>query len=222
MPAPRLQGLYAITPARESSSIALRQRVEAALRGGARLLQYRDKTTAPRRRHDEARDLLALCRRHHALFIVNDDVELAAAIGADGVHLGRDDATIAQARERLGAGAIVGASCYADLARGRSAAAQGADYLAFGSVFASATKPGAVRCPLELLGEARDQLGLPLCAIGGITRGNALLAVAAGADMLAVISDLFEAPDVETVAREYCRMLEAGPSAARAAPSELR
>ncbi|HEY5718860.1 MAG TPA: thiamine phosphate synthase, partial [Gammaproteobacteria bacterium] len=143
-----LRGLYAITDGRHGD--ALLDPVDAVLRGGAVLVQYRDKSGDRPRRRAEATALLALCRRHRARLLINDDVELAAAVGADGVHLGRDDGSLAAARERLGPGALIGVSCYADPARARDAARAGADYLAFGSVHPSPTKPHAVRAPLEL------------------------------------------------------------------------
>ena len=195
----RRRGLYAITDGPRADLLA---GADAALRGGAAILQYRDKTADASRRHAEATTLLALCRQRGAPLIVNDDVELAAAVGADGVHLGEDDASPAAARLRLGAGAIVGVSCYDDLDRARSAAAAGADYLAFGAFFASPTKPQGRRATTDMLGAARP-LGLPLVAIGGITPDNAAPLIAAGADFLAVISGVFGAADPEQQARRY-------------------
>jgi thiamine-phosphate pyrophosphorylase len=169
-------------------------------------LQYRDKSTDLARRESDARALARLCAAHGVPFIVNDDLELALAVGADGVHLGRDDAAIADARARL-PGRLVGASCYDRLDLAERAVAAGADYVAFGSVFASGTKPGAVRAPLDLFARARG-LGVPLVAIGGITLHNAPQALAAGADCLAVISDLFDAPDPAARARQYGRLFQ--------------
>jgi thiamine-phosphate pyrophosphorylase len=169
-------------------------------------LQYRDKSADAARRERDARALARACRAQGVPFIVNDDVELAHAAGADGVHLGRDDGAIAAARARL-PGRLVGASCYDRLELAELAVAAGADYVAFGSVFASATKPGAVRAPLELFARARG-LGVPLVAIGGITLHNAPQVLAAGADCLAVISDLFDAPDPAARARQYGRLFQ--------------
>jgi thiamine-phosphate pyrophosphorylase len=197
-----LRGLYAITPEGLAEPDLL-TRIERALAGGARVVQFRDKSADAARRRQRAAALLALCRAAGAPLIVNDDVELAAAIGADGVHLGREDGSVAAARARLGAEALIGVSCYDAWARAREAAAAGADYLAFGAVFASPTKPAAVRAPLELLGRARREFGLPLAAIGGITLARASAVIEAGADMLAVITDLFDAPDVAAQARRY-------------------
>lgn len=195
------RGLYAVTP-QGMAPDALLAAVDQALAGGAVWLQYRAK---PRPDLALARALARTCRRHDALFIVNDDPEVAAAAGADGVHLGRDDPDPARARRILGAGAVVGGSCYNDLERAESLAAAGADYLAFGSVRLSPTKPDAAACPLSVLGEAR-RLGLPVVAIGGITRDNAAEVIAAGADLVAVISDLFEAGDVRARAAEYAAL----------------
>jgi thiamine-phosphate pyrophosphorylase len=200
-----LRGLYVITP--EASDVAGQiARVGAALSGGARILQYRDKSGDAARQRETARALRALTRERGALFIVNDSVPLALAVDADGVHLGGDDGDLLAAREALGEDRILGASCYADFSRARAAARAGADYVAFGAVFASPTKPDAVRAGLELFGRCRDELGVPACAIGGITRENAASVVAAGADMLAVISDIFQAGDaaaIEARARAY-------------------
>lgn len=203
MSAARLRGLYAITP---DTAADLCGPVSAALRGGARLVQYRNKAGPSELRSDQARQLQALCAAAGALFIVNDDIKLAHAVGADGVHLGKDDAGIEAARALLGAGAVVGASCYDSLDRAAAAATAGADYLAFGSFFPSRTKPGAVRADAMLLQTAHERFDLPLCAIGGITAVNGGALVAAGADMLAVVDGLFGAPDVERAAADYAAL----------------
>ncbi len=195
-----LRGLYAITPA-DLRGQALYQAVEAALTGGARILQYRDKSRDHPRRLTEARTLAALCRRHGALFIVNDDPNLAQATGADGVHLGRDDAALEAARALLGPKAVIGVSCYADFGRARHAAAAGADYVAFGAFYPSPTKPGAVRADPALLTRARRELACPVVAIGGITPENAQPLITAGAAMVALIQGLFGAPDITAAAR---------------------
>jgi thiamine-phosphate pyrophosphorylase len=174
-------------------------KVRAALEGGIALLQYRRKDAA---NLHEAREIRKLAREYGVPFIVNDDLRLALELDADGVHLGRDDGDLTGARRSL-RGKLLGASCYNDPARAEAAVRAGADYLAFGSVFPSPTKPGAVRAPLSLFGKKR---GVPLCAIGGITIANAPQVVAAGADLLAVISDLFDAPDIAVRAREYARL----------------
>lgn len=189
-PVASLRGLYAITPDGLPEATLLAQ-AEAALAGGAAVLQLRDKSTDAARRLRLAQGLAALCRRHGALFIVNDDVQLALAAGADGVHLGADDGDPRAARQALPPGSVVGVSCYADFARASSAVAAGADYVAFGAVFASPTKPQAPRASLDLLARARAELGVPVCAIGGITLANAGEVIAAGADLLAVVSEVF-------------------------------
>jgi len=204
----KLRGLYAITPEGLSPALVV-ARAERALQGGARLLQFRSKDRDLQRRAQLARALAALCRGLRATFIVNDDVELALAVDADGVHLGRDDGDLAAARARL-RGKLLGASCYDRLELAQAAAAAGADYVAFGSVFASPTKPAAVRAPLGLFAQARA-LGVPLCAIGGITVDNAPTLVRAGADLLAVVSDLFDADDVAARARAYAQLFDPEP-----------
>ncbi len=205
-----IRGLYVITDGAGDSPEALAGKVEAALRGGARVVQYRDKSTDAARRQAEASALGDRCRAAGACFIVNDDPALARAVGADGVHVGRDDAAIAAAREQLGASAIVGASCYADLERARAAAEAGANYLAFGSVYPSATKPDAVRAPLALFAEARTFFDGPLVAIGGINADNIAAVMRAGADAAAVVDAVFGAPDVEGAAASLVSRMATG------------
>jgi thiamine-phosphate pyrophosphorylase len=197
----KLRGLYAITPGGVDSG-QLIGKVRLALEGGIALLQYRNKMVPKETRHKEASELAQLARAHGVPFIVNDDVELALALEADGVHVGRDDPAVVVARRKL-PGKIVGASAYDDIDLARRAVRAGADYVAFGSVFASPTKPEAVRAPLSLF---KNDFGVPLCAIGGITLDNARQVIEAGADLLAVISDLFDAPDVGARAREYGKL----------------
>lgn len=194
-----LRGLYAITPDGADSERLL-QLAACALQGGTRLLQYRNKSAASAQRLAEARALMALAARHDAKLIVNDDLALALKVKAHGLHLGRDDGELAAARAAFPG--LLGASCYDSLDLAQRAAAAGADYIAFGSVFPSSTKPGAVRAPLSLFAAARA-LGLPMVAIGGITLANAPELVRAGADCLAVISSLFDAPDVAATARAF-------------------
>jgi thiamine-phosphate pyrophosphorylase len=201
-----IKGLYAVTPDVADTALLL-AKVETVLAAGARLLQYRNKSADAARRGEQARALRAVCRRHAATLIINDDVTLARAIDADGVHVGADDPALAIAREQLGSQKIIGVSCYDDLQRARAAATQGADYLAFGSFFASAVKPGAVRAPLSVLPAARA-LGVPVVAIGGITLDNAGGLIAAGADAVAVISALFAAPDPAGATRDFCRLFQ--------------
>jgi thiamine-phosphate pyrophosphorylase len=200
-----LRGLYAITPDGLSRD-QLIARVQSALNGGVRLLQYRSKDVDAQQRAQVARALGALCRKHGAALIVNDDVELALAVGADGAHLGREDGDLAGARARL-QGKLLGASCYDRIDLARAATAAGADYVAFGSVYPSPTKPSAVSAPLALFAQARP-LGIPLCAIGGITVENAPALIRAGADMVAVISDVFDARDIAARTRAYIRLFD--------------
>ena len=195
----RLRGLYAITPALTDSTL-LREQVDAAITGGAQVVQYRSKDATREQRAAQARLLAELCRSRDVLFIVNDDVELAAEVGADGVHLGERDSDPSVARLILGPGPLIGVSCYDDLARARAMADAGADYLAFGSLFPSAIKPDARRASLELVGRARA-LGVRIVGIGGIDADNAGAVIEAGADAVAVISAVFAAEDIEGAAR---------------------
>lgn len=200
-----LHGLYAITPDGVHGP-DLVERTAAALRGGARLVQYRDKRADAERRLDEARQLRALCTAAGALLIINDDCELSAAAAADGVHLGRDDAPPGHARTVLGDDAIIGVSCYDSIERAAAAVSAGADYIAFGGFFPSPTKPDAVPAAPDLITRAKATYAVPVCAIGGITPQNGGQLVAAGADMLAVLSGLFSGTDVETSARMYTKL----------------
>jgi thiamine-phosphate pyrophosphorylase len=199
----KLRGLYAITPDTADTE-ALARKVEQALAGGAAALQYRNKVLSRDKRLAQAKRLAELARGYGVPFIVNDDVEVAVAVGANGAHLGKDDAALGPTRERL-AGKVLGVSCYDRLELARAAVAAGADYVAFGSVYPSSTKPGAVRAPLALFAQAKP-LGVPLAAIGGITLDNAPALLEAGADLLAVISDLFDAADIAARARQYARL----------------
>lgn len=194
-------GLYALTPDEPETSVLV-AKVRAAIAGGATAVQYRNKPADPARRREQAGALVALCRATGVPLVVNDDLELALGVEAAGVHLGRDDGDLAPARQRLGPARLLGASCYDRLELAERAVAAGADYVAFGSMFASATKPAAVRAPLALLGAAR-RLGVPVVAIGGITLENAPEAIAAGADALAVITALFDAGDIAARARAF-------------------
>lgn len=200
----RSRGLYAITNGPRAD---LHATVRAALLGGARALQYRDKTCDAARRLEEARGLVRLCATFDAPLIVNDDVHLAHASGAAGVHLGENDIGIAAARARLGATAIIGVSCYDSLQRAREAADAGADYLAFGAFFPSPTKPHARRATPELLRDAKT-IGLPLVAIGGITPDNGGPLIEAGADYLAAISSVFDSSDIRAAAQDFTTLFQ--------------
>jgi thiamine-phosphate pyrophosphorylase len=212
----KLAGLCAVT-LDDSLLPRLSALVKAALDGGTPYVQYRNKLAPRPLRRAQAAEMLRICRAAGAKLIINDDVWLAVEIGADGAHLGRDDApggSLAAARDALGPKRILGVSCYNEIALAEEAAAAGADYVAFGSMFPSRTKPGAVHAPLDLLGEAKRRVGLPVAAIGGITLDNAQQVIAAGADMLAVVSDLFDAMDIKARAEAYQQLFSGRSEAA--------
>jgi thiamine-phosphate pyrophosphorylase len=194
-----LRGLYVITDNRLTPHDQLQESVEQALRGGARIVQYRDKQSTEAQRLEAANALNRLCREYDALFIINDDVQLAKHCAAHGVHLGKDDEVLASARDFLGANFLIGASCYNRIELAEEAVKAGADYIAFGRFFASATKPDAVQADTALLQQARA-LNVPVCAIGGITKANAAELIAAGADMIAVVEGVFGQPDITAAA----------------------
>ncbi len=203
----KLRGLYAVTPDCADGSRLLAD-VEAALAGGCRIVQYRDKTSAKPEQLRRAKALRDLTRRFAATLLINDDLALAALVGADGVHLGQDDGNLIAARAILGPDKILGASCYADFALAATAHAAGADYVAFGAVYPSPTKPQAARAGTDLFGRAKSELGATSCAIGGITLDNAPPLIAAGADLLAVITDLFGTPDITARAAQFQKLFE--------------
>lgn len=198
-----LHGLYVITDDRRSGPESIGKAVTQALQGGARVVQYRDKSHDAANRLAEAQALRAVCRDFGVPLLINDDIELAAAVGADGVHLGRDDAVLDVARARLGRDALIGISCYNRFELAVRAVQAGADYVAFGSFHASPTKPAAVSAGPGLLQRARRELGRPTVAIGGISPENGAALVSAGADMLAVISAVFAAPDITAAAHAF-------------------
>ncbi len=202
-PVMAVHGLYAIADSTWLAPDNLLVQVGAALAGGAHLVQYRDKHQNPQARLRMARSLVRLCNEYSAPLIINDDPELARACGAAGVHLGRDDADPAAARELLGRDAIIGVSCYNELERARRAQEQGADYVAFGRFFPSHTKPDAVPASLALLQRAHVEIDVPVVAIGGITPENGAALVAAGAHALAVIEGLWGQPDARAAAARY-------------------
>lgn len=201
------RGLYAVTPERADGRQLLAE-VEAVLAGGCRLLQFRDKTSAMPERLARARALRELTRRHGAELLINDDLALARLVDADGVHLGQDDGNLVLARAVLGPDRLLGASCYADFSAARAAVAAGVDYVAFGAVYPSNTKPNAARAGLELFARCRNELAVPACAIGGITLDLAPPLLAAGASLLAVITDLFGAPDPAARASAYQQLFQ--------------
>lgn len=204
----KLEGLYAVTPDWTDSERlmeACRQVVEA----GATVLQLRRKAVPRPVVEAEAELLARLCARHGVVFIVNDDAELARAVGASGVHIGRDDGDILSARKLLGPQALIGVSCYAEPALAAAAEAAGADYVAVGSIFASPSKPHAVVAGLAAISALREATRLPLVAIGGIRRENLKAVRQAGADMAAIINDLFETGDPGANARAITRQWRA-------------
>jgi thiamine-phosphate pyrophosphorylase len=206
-----LRGLYTITPEHLGPVESLTLQVELAILGGARIVQYRDKSGSggdPQRRVEAACALRAVCHAGGIPLIVNDDMALASAAGADGVHLGRDDAPPDEARRRLGPRAIIGVSCYDRLDLAEAAQGAGADYVAFGSFFPSSTKPHAVYADPDLLRRARRCVRLPLVAIGGITPENGAALIAAGADLLAVVSGVFGGSDPSAAARAYACLFD--------------
>lgn len=203
----RIAGLYAITPDIEDTD-ELRYRVRAALAGGARVLQYRNKTASPALRLQQAQALQALCTARGVPLIINDHLELALQTGAAGLHLGGDDGDIAKARKALGPDRLLGASCYNRIELAEAALAAGADHVAFGSFFPSSVKPDAVRTAPDLITRAKQRFQAPVVAIGGIHALNAPKLIGAGADAVAVISALFEAADIEAAAREIQSLFE--------------
>ena len=194
-------GLYLITPDCTDED-RLFELVSSVLPSGVAVLQLRNKRATKAELARRAEGLLALCRQHQVPLVINDDWQLAVAIGADGVHLGRDDADPAQVRCEVGPGLVIGVSCYGDLGRAQRAAAAGADYLAFGAMFASATKPLAPIVAAAVL-RAAQRFSLPTVAIGGITPDNAHLPLSAGAQFLAVVGAVFDAPDPVVAVRKF-------------------
>jgi thiamine-phosphate pyrophosphorylase len=209
----KLRGLYAVTPD-TADTAALVAMCAAALDGGASAIQIRNKGAGPALRREQARAIAALCRARGALAIVNDDPALAREVGADGVHVGEDDDAIPAARAAVGEARLVGASCYDSLARAEAAVAAGADHVAFGSFFASGTKPAARRASLDLVPRARA-LGVPVVAIGGIDERNASTLAEAGVDAIAVIGALFAQAEPRAVA-DAARRISAAFASVRA------
>jgi thiamine-phosphate pyrophosphorylase len=202
----KLRGLYAITDENLIPETTFAATIEQALSGGTAIIQYRDKSGSETKRLQQASALRSLCNEYRASLIINDDIALAKAVAADGVHLGEDDISIEQARLILGKNAIIGISCYNQLQLGARAQAAGADYVAFGAVFTSPTKPHARSASCELISEAKSQLDIPVCAIGGIDKSNVESVIEAGADMTALISGLFTEPDIRLTAEHISRL----------------
>ena len=200
------RGIYAVTP-EDRSGAGLVHAVAAAVEHGVGAVQYRDKSRDTARRRSDAEALLAVCRPRSVPLIINDDVDLALATGAHGVHLGRDDGTLAAARSRLGEDAIIGVSCYDEAHRALAAAQGGADYVAFGSFFPSVTKPGAVRATTALVAAVRPRIDVPIVAIGGITADNAPPLLECGVDLLAVVNAIFGGSDIAGAVRRLTEVV---------------
>lgn len=203
-----LTGLYAITDASVSDSQKIVSDVEQALHGGARLIQYRDKSSNQKQRLETCLAIRELTQKYDAVFIVNDDTKLALVAQADGVHLGQDDTRLADARRQLGGKAIIGVSCYNRFDLAERATKDGANYVAFGRFFPSRTKPDAVTADKNLLVKAKQELDIPIVAIGGITAANGKALIEAGADMLAIVDDIFGQKNIEVAARRCHSLFE--------------
>ncbi len=202
-----MKGLYVITDCDNLSGDALLSVTEAILRAGITALQYRDKAADSLDRQRTAGELGKLCRDHDCLFIINDDVQLAKSTGSDGVHLGNEDYRCKSAREALGAGVMIGVSCYNNLARARAAERDGADYVAFGSFYPTSSKQNTLRAEPDIIRQAKADISLPVAAIGGITPANCTTLLEQGADMLAVISSVYRAADPYSTVTEFNRLL---------------
>lgn len=204
----KLFGLYAITDPGLSPGLIVIDHVRQALEGGARIIQYRDKISLFSQQVEIGKQLKRLCDDYQAWLIINDSIELAAACQAKGVHLGKEDVSLPQARRTLGSQAIIGVSCYNDLARAKQMQDAGADYVAFGRFFPSNTKPHAPQAELDTLKQAKKMLAIPIVAIGGISQSNAPSLISAGADSLAVIQGVFAQSDIQQAAHDISRLFK--------------
>lgn len=202
----QIRGLYAVTDPDLLTSERLVAAIGEAITGGAAIVQYRNKSAAPETQRREARALSALCRQSGVVFLVNDNIELALACDAHGVHLGQQDGDVAAARRRLGEAAVIGRTCHDSLALALAAQDAGANYVAFGRFFPSRTKPQASPADIALLPQARTALRIPVVAIGGVTVDNAPQLIAAGANAVAVIHDLFSAGDIRARAQQFAAL----------------
>ena len=198
-----MKGLYAITDSDGLSSDSLISTTEQILKAGVVALQYRDKSGNHARRKYEAGELQQLCKEHNSLFIINDDLQLALLTGSDGVHLGREDCDCKTARNELGSEAIIGISCYNSLGMALAAQKDGADYVAFGSFFPSPSKQNTVTAEPDIIKQAKAKVSLPVAAIGGITPANCRTLIEHGADMLAVISSIYQVQDPYSSVMEF-------------------
>lgn len=203
-----LRGLYVISDANLIAESTFSQTIECALLGGAKIIQYRDKSNNTEKRRRQTQEIKLLCETYDAVFIINDDIELAKEVNANGVHLGSNDADYATARTILGDNKIIGISCYNQFELAQQAQQQGADYIALGRFFSSSTKPNAAAAPIELLTHAKQKLNIPVCAIGGITVNNSAELIAAGVDMLAVINAVFSSNEVQSTCQKFSSFFE--------------
>jgi thiamine-phosphate pyrophosphorylase len=203
-----MRGLYIVTPDWDDTQRLLGA-TEAALRGGASLVQYRHKTASDALRHEQAQSLLTLCRRYRAPLVINDFVDLCLELGADGVHVGGTDASVAEVRAAVGAERIVGASCYGDLQLARDAYQAGASYIAFGGFYPSRVKKYEVSTAPQIIAQAKAEIALPVVVIGGMTQQNAAPLVAQGADMVAAISSVYMAADPKAAAQGFVHLFAA-------------
>lgn len=204
----KLKGLYAITDATLIPEKNFRQCVEDALQGGCKIIQYRDKSHDLQKKLLQAEMICALCRQYHTVSIINDDIELAKTVAADGVHLGKDDALISHARQTLAKNSIIGVSCYNDFGLAIAAEKNSADYVAFGAMFASTTKPQATKADITIISKAKQNLSIPVCVIGGINHKNLKSLITQGADMAAVIQTLFASDDITDTARQLSKQFQ--------------
>ena len=202
-----MKGLYAITDCNNLSGEMLFSKTEEILRAGAAVLQYRDKSGNHDKRKYEATGLRQLCREQDCLFLINDDVKLAKSVDSDGVHLGKEDGDCKMARDKLGPESIIGVSCYNSLEMALAAAKDGADYVAFGSFFPSSSKQNTVIADPDIIRQAKVIISLPIVAIGGITLTNCRTLIEHGADMLAVISSVYQAEDPYSTVKEFNHLL---------------
>lgn len=202
-----LKGLYAVADAENIGTDYLVHAVQQVLNAGVKIIQYRDKKNDATRRFICSQKLQAITKKHSCILIINDDVQLAKEIDADGVHLGNLDCDIIEARSILGANKIIGASCYNVFENALKVEQSSADYVAFGSFFPSPTKPNAPQAKLDLIARAKKELSIPVCAIGGIRKNNISQLLDAGVDMVAMISALFNTPDPNQTATEYLALI---------------
>jgi thiamine-phosphate pyrophosphorylase len=200
-----INGLYVVTPNEYGTELLCKQ-VAAAIQGGAKIVQYRNKVAGANLRLRQSTALLALCRSQQVPFVINDHLDLCAQIDADGLHIGSTDCDLGAARRLLGDDKIIGASCYNRLDLAIKAEQAGASYVAFGACFPSQTKPDAIHAPLTLFAEAKMQLNIPLVAIGGINLQNAPSVISAGADAIAVVGALFDADDMVESSRQFTNL----------------